>query len=73
MRATDTSKDSFNMMQDPKRIESNMKIKRVCYERLHWLYRNKFMKSPQFEEMIRNLSYTVIEIRLLKIAGIYLE
>jgi hypothetical protein len=31
------------------------------------------MQSEQFKEMIMNISYTVIEIRLLKVAGIYKE
>ena len=43
----------------------------MCFERLHWLYKNKFFDSNKFKELIVEMSYSVVEVRLLKVAGIY--
>lgn len=72
-----SSPSSLPAMQDPyyglTKIEHYIRLKRLCFERLHWLYKNRFFDSQLFKELIVEMSYSVVEVRLLKVAGIYRE
>jgi hypothetical protein len=55
------------------KIEHFIRLKRLCFERLNWLYKNRFFDSDLFKDLIVEMSYSVVEVRLLKVAGIYRE
>lgn len=64
--------DNFFQVGENK-SESYGHLRRYCFSRLKQLYSEHFVSSPQFSNLIRDLNYTVFEVRLLKIADIISE
>jgi hypothetical protein len=55
------------------KIQYYLALKKLCFERLNWLYKARFIDSQLFKQLILQMRYSVIEVRLLKVAGIYKE